>query len=335
MTRPSTPPLSATLLIAATAFVGGAVGASGQDRPHGGRRFDETFVEDRAAFHFLLERHEAIRRTVTQRPDGVETLTESDDPEVAAKIREHVAAMKTRLEKGDGVRLRDPLFAKLFRAADRIEMKIEPTKKGARVVERSDDPAVVELIRAHAKVVSGFAARGFQEARKSHAVPTADASSEPALSYPKIPDAGGVYRFPNAPYQPREGAKLCIDLTRGSAEDELNPAIKKLPRFVNLYAGGGAKAAKADLRVVLHGDAIRAALTDDAYAAATGTRGNPNLALMRTLHESGVTFVVCGQSLRHAGQSPEDVAPIVEVAVSALTAVVNLQQDGFAYVPMH
>lgn len=334
MNRPSTLLLSATLLIAATAFVG-ALPASGQDRPHGGRRFDDAFAQDRDTFHFLLERHETIRRTVTQRPDGVETLTESDDPEVAAKIQEHVSAMKRRVEKGDGIRLRDPLFAELFRAAERIEIKIEPTKGGARVVERSDDPAVVELIRAHAKVVSGFAARGFQEARQSHAVPTADGRPEPALSYPKIPNAGGVYRLPDAAYQPREGTKLCIDLTRGAKDGELNPAIGKFPRFVNLYAGGGAKGANVDIQVVLHGDAVLACLTDDAYAAAKGTEGNPNLALMRTLHESGVRFVVCGQSLLHAGQTLDDVAPFVDVAVSALTAVANLQQDGFALVPMY
>ena len=52
------------------------------------------------------------------------------------------------------------------------------------------------------------------------------------------------------------------------------------------------------------------------------------------LHEAGVAIYVCGQSLAHQGEDPEAVAVFVDVAVSALTAVVNLQDDGYAYVPL-
>jgi hypothetical protein len=43
---------------------------------------------------------------------------------------------------------------------------------------------------------------------------------------------------------------------------------------------------------------------------------------------------VCGQSLISKGSDPKDVAVFVKTAVSALTAVVNLQADGYAYVPL-
>ena len=127
--------------------------------------------DDHAGFHFLLQNHDRIRRNVTKLPDGVETVTESDDPEVAAGIRKHVAAMARRLKEGRPIHARDPLFAELFRHADAIVIVEEPTEKGLRVRETSTDAYVVELIQAHAEVVDGFVARGMAEMHRDHAVP--------------------------------------------------------------------------------------------------------------------------------------------------------------------
>ncbi|MGE3780922.1 MAG: hypothetical protein AB7F89_27285, partial [Pirellulaceae bacterium] len=59
---------------------------------------------DQDVFHFLLEHHAEIRRSVERLPKGVSTRTESDNPQVAAKIQEHVAAMKRCVESGSGLR---------------------------------------------------------------------------------------------------------------------------------------------------------------------------------------------------------------------------------------
>ena len=122
-------------------------------------------------FHFLLANGDKIQRKVTMRSDGVETVTESDDTEVAAKIQEHVVSMHKRITEGRPIHMRDPLFAALFQKADKIKMEYEKTDKGVRVVETSDDPYTAKLIKAHAKVVSRFVKRGFEEARKNHKVP--------------------------------------------------------------------------------------------------------------------------------------------------------------------
>jgi len=141
--------------------------APGCQQGRGGRHGDD----DHATFHFLLDAHDRIRRRTTDLPNGVETLTESDDPEVAARIETHVRAMEARLVSGRPIHARDPLFAELFRHADAIEIVIEPTPKGVRVRETSSDPYVVELIQAHAEVVSAFVANGHAEMRKNHDVP--------------------------------------------------------------------------------------------------------------------------------------------------------------------
>jgi len=81
---------------------------------------DAQFVADRDVFHFLLQNHDQIRRNVKNTKTGVETLTESDKPEIAAKLQEHVAAMAKRVEEQRPIHMRDPLFAELFRHTARF-----------------------------------------------------------------------------------------------------------------------------------------------------------------------------------------------------------------------
>jgi hypothetical protein len=129
-------------------------------------------------FHSLLAHRDAIQRKVTKLPNGVETVTESDDPEVAKTIQRHVESMHKRLQEGRPIHMRDPLFAAVFADGQKITMKVESTKKGVRVTETSTDPYVAKLIQAHAEVVNLFVANGFAEVPVDHAVPRREARSE-------------------------------------------------------------------------------------------------------------------------------------------------------------
>ena len=153
-------------------------------------------------------------------------------------------------------------------------------------------------------------------------------------THPTIQGYGSVVRLPDAAHQPRPGTKLLVDVTRGGDPNKLNPAIEKVAKYVNLYAGGGAEPADVQIAVVFHGDATLSVLNADAYAEKFKTQGNPNLDLLHQLHEAGVELSVCGQSLISKGSQPEEVAVLVDTAVSALTAVANLQADGYAYLPL-
>jgi intracellular sulfur oxidation DsrE/DsrF family protein len=96
------------------------------------------------------------------------------------------------------------------------------------------------------------------------------------------------------------------------------------------------------MALILHGPATMMALSDEAYAkhATDSTRGkghpkNPNLELLKKLHEAGVEIFVCGQALAHQGFATDEVAKEVKVAVSAATANINLQMNNYAYIPFH
>jgi hypothetical protein len=126
---------------------------------------------DMTDLHFLLDHRSEIRRTVTNLPDGVETLTESDVPDVADRLKTHVAGMYARLMANRPIHQRDPLFREVFAHADQIDVTITPTANGLRVTETSSDPTVVTLVQAHAEVVNAFLKNGMSEMMKDHAVP--------------------------------------------------------------------------------------------------------------------------------------------------------------------
>lgn len=132
---------------------------------------DATHRADMELFHFLLDHRKEITRKVTDLPNGIETLTESDNSKVTAILQSHVQSMYKRVEEKRPIHARDPLFAEIFRNTDKIKMKWEKTKGGVKVIETSEDPYVAKLIQAHAKVVNLFIENGRTEMMKNHSLP--------------------------------------------------------------------------------------------------------------------------------------------------------------------
>ena len=147
--------------------------AFGQGGP-GGRGMmmhDPGQGADMQLFHQLFEHRTEIERHVSAREDGIETVTESRNPEVTRLLQTHVASMLARVQDGRPIHQRDPLFVELFKNADRIDARHELTTGGVRVIETSTDAYVVKLLQAHAEVVSAFLANGMSEMMKNHPVP--------------------------------------------------------------------------------------------------------------------------------------------------------------------
>lgn len=131
----------------------------------------DSLAHDKSVFTALLTDHESIHRTVTELPDGIEATTESDDPAVAARLVDHVTAMKSRLHDGRRVRQWDPLYIAIFDDADNVHLEITPTGKGVKVRETSTKPETIALIKQHAGVVTGYVDHGFEESARAHPVP--------------------------------------------------------------------------------------------------------------------------------------------------------------------
>jgi len=315
--------------LTAFVFLSGEMNSQPPGKGKKGQFNDPSFVADRDVFRDLLDQRKNIRRTVKQLTNGVETLTESDSPDVTKKIQEHVEAMHKRVSDGRGIHLRDPLFAEIFRRNRQITMEVVKTEKGVKVTEISTDPNVARLIQAHAEVVSRFIENGFEEVHQNHAAP----SVKSELAYPVIKGYGGVVPLPKSAEQPRKGVKVVFDVTGGGGLSELNKGVERAARLLNLYGTAGLAPTDVKIAVVLHGDATKVSLDDASYAKRFGGETNPNQRLFTELDKAGVEVLVCGQSLHAKGYSVDEVTRSIRIALSAMTAVSNRQADGFVYLP--
>ena len=126
-------------------------------------------MDERRDIHGLLFNHDRIKRTVTNLPDGIRTVTELDDPEVAATIKKHVADMGKRVEEGrdPGLPIESPALHSIFRDKDKIKTAYETTEKGIVVVQTSTDATAVKALQDHAAEVTDLAQRGMVAAHEA------------------------------------------------------------------------------------------------------------------------------------------------------------------------
>lgn len=126
----------------------------------GGGMMGAATGADMSAYMDLFARRDEIRRRVEPIPGGVRTVTESDAPELAARLQAHVASMYEHLDRGAEVRCMSPTLPTLFRHASGYRRDLTMTRTGVIVIERSQDPRLAEMIREHAAEVSGFVREG-------------------------------------------------------------------------------------------------------------------------------------------------------------------------------
>jgi hypothetical protein len=121
---------------------------------------DAGSAADMGLVHDLLMNHTKIKRTVTNLPNGIKTVTESDDPQVAQTIKAHVASMSQRLKDGREFNIFSPTLPVLFENRDKIKSVVELTEKGSVVTRTSTDAKVVAALQGHASEVTELAQEG-------------------------------------------------------------------------------------------------------------------------------------------------------------------------------
>jgi len=143
----------------------GAGGHAGSHGHMGGStamltRQDAGSAADMKLVHDLLASNDKIRRTVTNLPDGIRTVTESDDPQTAQAIKAHVASMSARLNDGREFNIFSNTLPVLFENKDKIKSTMQMTDKGTVAVRTSTDPKVVAALQGHASEVTELVNEG-------------------------------------------------------------------------------------------------------------------------------------------------------------------------------
>jgi hypothetical protein len=123
---------------------------------------DTATAAQMRAIHELMVNHDKITRTVSNIPNGIRTVTESNDPRLAQLIRDHVLSMSRRVQAGDdfGVPMESAAVRAIVQAGDRIHTVTRATANGIILVQWSSDSAAVAALRQHAAEVSDLVERG-------------------------------------------------------------------------------------------------------------------------------------------------------------------------------
>ena len=127
-----------------------------------GMGHDSTTMAEMRLIHDLIANHDRIKRTVANLPDGIRTVTESDDPRVAQLIKTHIASMGERVRAGNdpGLPIESPALHSIFRDKDKIQTTYETTANGVIVVQTSNDSKTVAALQQHASEVSDLVKGG-------------------------------------------------------------------------------------------------------------------------------------------------------------------------------
>ncbi|MCH8530684.1 MAG: hypothetical protein LAT65_07525 [Saccharospirillum sp.] len=129
---------------------------------------DTTQAEERE-LALLFANHQLLSRNVTHLPNGIETLTESDNPELAAILISHVVGMINRADTGrdPGVVIQSPTLDDLFQNRGDIQTHIETTTNGIKVVQTASDPNSVKALHTHADEVTDMVERGMMSVHEA------------------------------------------------------------------------------------------------------------------------------------------------------------------------
>lgn len=140
---------------------------------------------------------------------------------------------------------------------------------------------------------------------------------------------GDFKQIETTEFQTPKKLKVVFDVyTSNDDTNELNKGINTVARFLNMHYDAGVKLKNIKAALVFHGSAGKDILTHASYDKRYITN-NPNLDLLKKLHEAGVQIIVCGQTVAFRGYKKNEIADFIDVSLSAITALVSLQAQDY------
>ncbi|MFS4491755.1 DsrE family protein [Maribacter sp. 2308TA10-17] len=148
---------------------------------------------------------------------------------------------------------------------------------------------------------------------------------------PIIKDYGKVWAIDNPDFKvdPSKEYKAVFDIMNSPENHEsVNATIETAARFLNMHAQSGIPAENLKVALVVHNKASKDVITSEAYQKKYGT-DNPNQELIKALMDAGGQIIFCGQSSLSRGFPREDLIEGVQLSLSAMTALIQLQDEDF------
>ena len=127
-----------------------------------GLRGANTTDAETADMQTLLRNFVLIERDVINLPNGILTVTTTDDPATYTALINHVTGMISRVDAQDDpqVIIQSPTLDIFFVRGEEIDTEIEVTEDGITVTQTSTDSDLVAALQRHAAEVTDMVDRG-------------------------------------------------------------------------------------------------------------------------------------------------------------------------------
>jgi len=149
-----------------------------------------------------------------------------------------------------------------------------------------------------------------------------------------IKDFGETFNIENQDIKTDTSAtfKVIFDVSKTSEDRSIpNKYIVTAARFLNMHANEGMTKDQLKVAITVHGSAWQDVLNNKEYKEKFGV-DNPNLKLINQLSEGGVDVILCGQTAAFRGLDKGNVIPSVKFALSAMTALIQYQNNDYIYI---
>ncbi len=148
-----------------------------------------------------------------------------------------------------------------------------------------------------------------------------------------IKEYGKIYEVSNPDFKTDTTAQYKVVFDIGRSFDnpsQPNALIETAARFLNMHREAGVPAENIKVALVIHGAASTEILKSEFYQEKfPEITTNPNTELISQLASHGVQVILCGQTAAHRKISKSEALPEVQISLSAMTALVQLQNQGY------
>jgi intracellular sulfur oxidation DsrE/DsrF family protein len=149
-----------------------------------------------------------------------------------------------------------------------------------------------------------------------------------------IPDYGETLKVADIDIKTDVSAefKVIFDVSQSSDDKSIiNKYIVTAARFLNMHADAGMNKSQLKAAITIHGGAWQDVLSNEAYREKFGV-DNPNVELINQLTEAGADIIICGQTAGFRGITKQNANPNVKFALSAMTALLQYQNNGYTFI---
>ncbi|WP_396589764.1 DsrE family protein [Allomuricauda sp. R78024] len=156
-------------------------------------------------------------------------------------------------------------------------------------------------------------------------------SAQKKQAGPVIENYGEVWSVENPDFKTDVDAefKAVFDIMNSpESHTEINRSIETAARFLNMHVQGGVPQSQLKVTLVVHNKASKDVIDNEAYKSRFGVP-NPNYDMVKTLMDSGVEVILCGQSSNSRKYPKNELISGTKISLSAMTALIQLQNEGY------